>query len=339
MSEMTDEAVFSALTEAAAQDVAAEQVLNAPPASQPAAPVAAPASPQSDAPVEGTAAPEGQAPVQAVEAGGVEQPAQEPAVPFNPDDLPEELIPAWRQMQAAFTPRLQQAAAIQKRFEELGGEDAVQQAIDLYTRVGDPQNWPTLYEELYNAMEEQGFEFEDPALPGTPAAPTVQSPFGDVASDPDLAPLVQELQALRGRTDEQQQLIESFHEEQALRNQMAEEELQQSQYLANMHRQVVSLRQANPHYDDADIREIVKIGTFYGDDLALAAQDYESAFARRMTRYFEKKQAGAPASVGPVTGAGVLSNQDDRPETVEEAARQAEEYLRRLQDAGEISFE
>jgi hypothetical protein len=326
---MSHDDALSALSEAAAQDAAAEQVEAAPPAS--------PTAPEQGAPVEANVQPEGQAPVvPPVDPAGEGQPAPEPVVPFNPDELPEELLPAWRQMQAAFTPRLQQAAAITKRFEELGGEEAVQQAMSLYERVGNPEHWPTLYEELYQAMEQAGFEFEDPAsAPATVAS----SPFSQLATDdPDLAPLISEMQALRGRTDEQQTLIEQFYQEQELRQQMADEELRQAQHLANLQRQVMTIRQANPTYNDEDVKAIIELGSFYGDDLPLAQQRYEAIIASRLNRYFESKKGATPPSTQPVPGAGVLSTTDDRPATLEDAEAEAVELMRRLQAAGEFDF-
>lgn len=331
MSEMSYEDALSALTEAAAQDVAAEQAQPAPPASPaPAAPVAAPQAPEG-APVEGAQPVEGQAPAQAVEAGGVEQPEDEAVVPFNPDELPPELIPAWKQMQSAFTPRLQQAAAINKRFQELGGEEVVQQAVDLYQRIGDPNNWPSLYEELYNAMQEAGLDYFDDDADAEPAAP---AQLGELADDPELAPLVNQLKALQARTDQQQALLDHFNEQQEAQRYAAEQELQQTQHLAALQRQVVGIRQANPHYTDDDIRDIVQMGAFFNDDLELASQAYEASFARRMTRYFEGKSAGAPPAVAPAAGAGLLSNEDKRPETVDEAEAEAIEYMRSLQAQG-----
>lgn len=324
--EMSDADVLSALQSAAAQDVATEQAIEAPPASQPA--------PVAGAPVEGEAPQVGdQAPEAPVAPEAEQSSIPDQVAPFNPDELPEELLPLYHQMQRAFTPRLQEAAEIRKTFEELGGLDTIQQAVDVYERIADPQNWPQLYEELYQAMEQSGFEFED-STPGGATPP--ESPFGQVADDPDLAPIINELTSLRSRTAEQEALLFQLQEEQEMRQQMAEEELRQTQYLTNMSRQVGAIRQANPHYDDDDIRAIIEIGTFFGDDLATAQQRYEEHVTRRLNRYFEGKRAGAPVAVQPVAGAGVLSQKDSMPETVEEAAAQAEEFLRRLQAAGEL---
>lgn len=326
MSEMSDADVFAALTEAAAADAAGESGEQAPTAPQASHP-----APEEGAPVEGAPQVSDQAPP-ADEAAGVEQ-SESDFVPFNPDELPEELLPAWRQLQAAFTPKLQEAAQIRRTFEELGGVEGIQQAVELRNRIADPSNWPALYEELYQAMEQAGFEFEDPAAPMEP-----RSPFGDVADDPELAPLISELQQLRHRTEAQDELLAALQEEQALRQEMAEQELQQTQYLAQMSRAVNAIRQANPHYDDEDVRAIIEIGTFYGDDLLTAQQRYEDIVARRLERYMQSKKAPIPAAVQPVAGAGVLSQEDKSPETLEEAEAEAIELLRRLAAEGELDL-
>lgn len=324
--EMSDADVLSALQEAVSQDTAAEQ----------AGPVTSesPAPAQAGAPVEGAPQVGDQAPAQSAEDGGVEQSAHGLDVPFNPDELPEELVPAWRQLQAAFTPKLQEAAQIRRTFEELGGLDVIQQAVELRNRIADPSNWPDLYEELYQAMEQAGFEFEDPAAPTPPA----QAPFDSVADDPDLAPLISELQQLRSRMEAQDELLARLEQEQSLRQEMAEQELRQTQYLAQMSRAVSAIRQANPHYDDEDIRAIIEIGTFYGDDLLTAQQRYEDIVARRLERYLQSKRTPTPPSVQPVAGAGVLSHEDSAPETLEDAEAEAVELLRRLQATGELDF-
>lgn len=323
---MSHEDVVAALTEAAAADSAPEA-----PAEQA---VETPSTASAPAPVEG--APEESATPE-VQAPKAPEHTPEPEAAFNPDELPPELLPAWKQMQAAFTPRLQEAAAIKKQFEELGGIESAQQAVDLYQRVSDPQNWPQLYEELYQAMERAGFEFEDP---NAAQSPVVSSPFGQLAEeDPDLAPLVTALQNLEGRTNDQQQLIESFLYEQEAQRQVAEEELRQAQYLASLQQQVTAVRQANPQYTDADVRAIIELGSFYGDDIALAQQRYEQIVSDRLTRYFEsKKVAGAATSTQPVAGAGVLSEQEKEHADIRDVEDEVVELMRRLQAEGEIDF-
>jgi hypothetical protein len=328
---MSHEDALAALNEAIAADNApaapVEQAVEAPPASPPA---------PEGAPAVDNPSPEGQAGAQGEESGAVEQPNEEEFVPFNPDQLPEELLPAWKQMQAAFTPRLQEAAAIRKQFEELGGMEAVQQAVELQQRIMDPSSWPILYEELYQAMVQAGFDFEDE--PGAPTAPQQEFGQGGVFDDPDLAPLHQQLQQLQGQTAQQQMMIEQFVQQQEYQRALAEEELRQAQYLAQMQQQVVNIRQSNPHYTDEDVRAVIELGMAYNDDLMTAQQRYEAIVADRLSRYFEGKKVGAPAAVQPVAGAGVDSIQESEPQSLAEAEAEAIELMRRLQEAGDIDF-
>lgn len=319
---MTHEDALAALQEAAQKDSAAEEQApaEAPPATEPVV------TPEGKEP-----APEVQADAQGEESGVEEH--TEMAEEFNPDNLPPELIPAWKQLQAAWTPKLQEAAQIRKQFEELGGIETAQQALELQQRLSDPQNWPQLYEELYEAMQQQGFEFED----GTDVPTPPVAPF-DVADDPELAPLATALQGLQRQSQEQAAMLEHFRQEQAFQRQAAEAELRHQQHIANMQRQVNDIRQANKHYDDEDIRAIVELGSFYNDDLKAAQQRYEAHIARRLDRYFAAKAGATPPSVQPQPGAGVLSEQERAPLTLREAEEEAVEYLRNLQAAGDLDL-
>lgn len=324
---MSHEDAVAALTEAAAAEGETAIQEQAP----------APVAPPAPAPVEGAPVDETQVPGQAgdVEDVADEQPTDEDFVPFNPDELPPELVPAWKQLQQAWTPKLQEAAVIRKQFEELGGQETVQQAVELQHWMSDPANWPALYEQVYQMMEQAGFEFEDETPGAAPSAP-VAPDFSEM--DPDIAPLASELEQLRQQTTQQQQLMESFVQQQQHQQQMAQEELRQAQILADLQRQVVGIRQANPHYTDDDVRAIVELGTFYNDDLMRAQQRYEAIVADRLTRYLSGKATPAPAGVSPQSGAGVQSTETVMPQTLREAEEEAVEYMRQLQAAGELDL-
>lgn len=288
------------------------------------APEAVPApeqgAPVNEAPAEGQA-PEG-------------TPEEVEVAPFNPDDLPEELKAGWKQLEAAYTPRLQEAAQTRRQIEALGGLDAAQQAVELAQWIQNPENWPAVYEEMYQAMQANGFEFEDdvPVAPSTPAGPQ----FEDL--DPELAPIMSRLDALQAQTAQQQQQLEAFYAEQAAQREYAELEFQQMQRLSEMQRQVSEIRTANPSYTETDMKAIIELSAFYQDDIHAAQQRYESIVADRLSRYFEGKKAPAPVATQPVSGAEVTSHEDQTPETFEEAAEQAEELMRRLQAEGALDF-
>src|SRR5690242_18392814 len=75
---------------------------------------------------------------------------------FNPDELPAELQDGWKQLQAAFTQKTQELAAQRAQLEALGDPEVLQQAVDLYGRISDPQNWAQLHGELTQAMQQMG---------------------------------------------------------------------------------------------------------------------------------------------------------------------------------------
>lgn len=318
---MSDADVFQALSDAASQDAAAEQAaVEAPPA-----PVEAPA-PVEGAPVNETPPVEGQAP---------EAPQADEPYSFDPNSLPEELIPVYRQMQASFTPRLQEAAEVRQQLEALGGVDAVQQAVELAQWIQNPQNWPDVYETMYQMMEESGFEFEEP---GAPAGPSPIPNF-DPSDDPDLAPIVQSLQTLEQRTAQQQALIEQFEAQQRAQQEYAALEFQQMQHMAELQRQMGAIRQSNPSYTDDDLRAVVELASFYNDDLLAAQQRYESIVADRLNRYIESKRAaGTAPSIQPPAGVGVTSHEEVAHETIRDAEEEVVELMRRLQAAGDLDL-
>lgn len=315
---MSHEDAVQALTEAVAQDAGEQAVESAPPA-----PAEAPA------PVEG--APEN-VPAPAEVQAPAEGNTDEEFVPFNPDELPEELIPAWRQLQAAYTPRLQEAAAIRKQYEALGGQESVQQAVELAQWIQNPDNWPAVYEEMYNAMEQAGFEFED----GSPAPTAPAGAQFDPSDDPDLAPIIGQLRSLESQTANQQKQIEQFYAQQESQQQMAALELQQMQQLAEMQRQVGAIRQANPHYNDDDMRAVIELASFYNDDIPAAQQRYESIVASRLSRYIEGKRAAGAPSIQTPAGAGVTSHVVADDESLADVEESVVELMRNLQAQGEF---
>ena len=309
--------VKAELEAAAAQDVAADS-------GQQAAP--APASP----------APEGQTStpdVQPAPAQPEPTPAPAPAPEdtfdggqFNPDTLPAELQPAWRQLQGAFTKRTQEVAEQRKQFEALGGVDAVQQAVDLYTRINDPSNWQQLHAELTAALQEQGLA---PAAP-EPVAPLAPAPDDDL--DPELAPLVAQLRTMEARFAQ----MEAANQAQV---QSQEAERQYAQMVNEAQAQLGVIREANPHYTDVDVDAIIELSSFHNGDLAAAQGRYEAIVEARLARYFAGKQSAASeTSTTPPAGAGVAADTVSAAQTLQEVGEEAAEYFRGLVASGELEF-
>lgn len=259
---------------------------------------------------------------------------------FNPDTLDPALLPGWKQLQAAFTQKTQQLAEQRRQLEALGSVEELQAARELYSRLSDPDNWAQLHSELTEAMQEYGLS---PAEASAAAAEELSQqghpqPQGLDLDDPDLAPIAQQLQALQAQQAQQAALLQQFEQERAFAEQLEEAQRQQAAYVAQMQQQVSQLRQANPHYTDSDIETVVKLGSFFNDDLGQAQAALEAYVADRMTRYFEKKQGASAPAIQPQSGAGVLSSQEKLPTTLEEAEAEAIEFVRAAQAAGEFDL-
>lgn len=270
--------------------------------------------------------------------------AQAPAAPvedtfddgtFNPDQLPPELQPGWRQLQAAFTRKTQELAEQRKQFEALGDVDpnVLPTAVELYNRIQDPHSWVQLHQELGQLMEHYGLApvSEHPEQPAAqPEAPAL--PEG-LADDPELAPLLQHVQQLQARLDQ----FESSSQERAMQ---AEAERQQAEFMAEINRQESAIRQMNPEYADKDIDRIYELAVYHEGDLMQAAQSYEAMKQDAIAAYLASKSgAHAAHSAQPQTNVP-SAPVERRPEemTLQEHEAEAVERLRALQAAGELDF-
>jgi protein-tyrosine-phosphatase len=301
-----------------------------------------PAAEQAEAPSPTVVAPQGEQneQVQPEEPAGQPGPADTEPTFFNPDELDPALLPGWKQLQAAFTQKTQQLAEQRRQLEALGSLEELQAASELYSRLSDPDSWVQLHAELTEAMQEYGLS---PAEAAQAAAEElyqqgVQQPSGLDLDDPDIAPLAKQLEALQAQQAQQAALLQKIEQERAFAEQMEEAQRQQAAYVVHMQQQVAQLRQANPHYTDSDIETVVKLGTFFNDDLAEAQAALEAYVADRMSRYLEKKKGASAASIQPQSGAGVLSSEERVPSTLQEAEAEALEAIRKLQAAGELDL-
>jgi hypothetical protein len=215
----------------------------------------------------------------------------------NPDELPEDLQPLAKQLQAAFTQKTQEIAAQRKQIEsvlELGVDPA--ELTNLYTRVADPQQWPQLAAELAEAAKEYGVELPGFAAAPAPAAEQPAEPLShteEIPDDPELAPLKAELQRLQQRLD----AADQGREQEA-----ADREMQsmQTALVNEFTRMETSVRESNPHYDDSDMDDVYERSAFFGGDLLKAQANKAAQDARAVERYIARKQAAAAnKSVAP----------------------------------------
>jgi hypothetical protein len=258
--------------------------------------------------------------------------------PVNPDTLPAELQPLVKQLQAAYTQKTQSLAEERRQFDALGSPEEVQQAIDLYTRISDPTNWPQLHSDLSDLMVQYGLSPAEAAAEATAIveeqAAAVELP-GD-ADDPELAPLYKALQQQQSqlealKAERQGELTARQEQEKAERLQMAIE--------GEINRQQNAILQSNPQYGDGDMDAIFELSSYYGGNLLDAQKRYEGLRAEWVGRYVEQKSTAATAQgAHPAPAAAPLAERPEGPQTVQEAADEIEEYMRRLQGAGELDF-
>lgn len=249
---------------------------------------------------------------------------------FNPDQLPDELKPAWSQLQAAFTQKTQQLAEERKQYEALGDTQSLQQAVELMTRISDPSSWPQLHKELTEAAAEYGIELTPTeaarvaaAVEQTPAAPELPSP--DEIDDPELSAVVRRLQETETRLSELQNGVQSERE-------AAQAEYERQAFLGELQRQENAIRAAHPTWDDERIETVYALSSFYGGDLAQAANHLETQLARERELYLAEK-AGVQEQTGrlvPPATASTQSHQVHEPSTLEEAEAGATEMFARL---------
>lgn len=286
-------------------------------------------------------------------AAPVAQPEATPAAPVvdtppnlfegtavNPDTLPDELKPLAKQLQAAFTQKTQQLAEDRRQFSALGSPEEVQQAVELYTRISNPTNWPQLHADLSDLMQQYGLSPAEAAAEATTAlaearveAAATEPPVGDI-DDPELGPLYKTLQAQQAeiasiRAERQAELTERQQNEQAERLQMALE--------GEITRQENAIRQANPAYGDGDLDAIYELSSFYGGNLLQAQGRYEALRAEWVGRYVNQKQSAASAQgAHPAPAGAPAATQRTEPQTVREAADEIEEFMRAAQANGEL---
>lgn len=304
---------------------------------------------QAPAPVESPVAPQGEQNVPAPAAPAEAPPAvpEAPAAPepeaqtfFNPDDLDPALLPGWQQLQAAFTQKTQALAEQRRTLEQYGEPETLADAVELYNRISDPSNWSQLAQELSEAMQEAGMTpAEANALAREEVQLQAQQPdplAGLDLSDPELAPLVQSLKAQEARQSALEAQIQSFQMDQQTRAQFEEAEREQQQHAMHVQQQLTAIAQANPTYDQDDLKAITKLAPFFNDDFFQAQAEFETQVSRRLARYYEGKQKSLTPSVQPPGTPGDSTVAPSAEQTVAEVGAETEELFRAMQAAGDF---
>lgn len=267
---------------------------------------------------------------------------------FNPDELPEELRPGWKQLQAAFTRKTQELATQLREVEAFQGlgvdAETASYAVDLYTRINDPSNWPALYEQLGQVMQQNGIE-----VPGATAAPATATPITPgaddaqldalVEADPDLAPLVATIRAQRAelsRVDSVQARLDALESERAVAAEEAEQQRLYAQELQRIQAEEAQIREAFPSYKQEDVDMIYEMSSFHNGDLVAAQQRLESYIQSRIDNALAGKGRPKTATAKPAPTA--KKTESKAPETIRDVEEEAVEHLRALQRAGELDI-
>jgi hypothetical protein len=244
---------------------------------------------------------------------------------FNPDLLPPELQPGFKQLQAAFTKKTQELAEQRKAYEQLGAPEELQQAREFYQSLQDPEYLKAFYGELGGVLDELGLREEAPAAsesvaPEAPAPAELPPELAQIAqSDPELAPFLKSV-------SEMQQRLDTFEAQQAAREQALAEERQLMSQAAEIDRMVQAVREEHPDYGEDDWQAIYDRSVAFDGDVLKAAELYEADKARILESYLSQKQT--PHAVTPTPGAAVVT--EDEPaelKTLDDAQKAAEAFI------------
>lgn len=312
----SDEQAIQALSDAGRSEFGGEEQ-----ATQPA-----PTAPEGE--TQQTAEPEGQPEAQV---------APEPTEPnlfegtqVNPDELIREhpeLAPLVKQLQGAFTQKTQDLAAQRAEIEALGDPESLQQAVELFDRISDPQNWGQLHSELTAAMQEMGMTPAEASAAATEALSETPAPaapdFSDI-DDPAIEPLARQLQEMQARLDS----VEKARQEE-LANQEAER--QYIQAITEMQRQEAAIREAHPEWDDSKIEAAYQMSSYFNGNLAQGAARLEQLLASERELYLAQKAGSLNDSTRtPAATFAPDATKVVEPTTLREAEAEAEEYFKAL---------
>jgi len=236
-------------------------------------------------------------------------------------------------MQADYTRKTQEVAEQRQQIEALGDPEVLQQAVDLFSRISDPQNWQQLHGELTQAMVQMGMTPAEASAAATDAMTQeaqTQSTF-DGIEDPELAPLMRQLQDQQARLDALQ-----ADRDQELQNREAER-----QYITvvnELQRQEAAIREAHPDWGDEKIAAVYEMSSFFNGNLAQAAGRLEGLLSAERELYLNQKAGALQDSTRtPATTFDAGATKDHQPETLKDAEAEATEFFEaRLAELGGV---
>lgn len=205
---------------------------------------------------------------------------------YGPDDLPSELRPYYDRMLADYTRKTQEIAAERKRFDEIGGFETAQEAVEFATQLQtDPDYAFEVYQGLSTALEQAGYTPEEASNEAVrqvqqAAEPQWDETEGEWDEGSDITPLQGQIEAL---TQWAEQL---------------EEERDMERHAFDLQRQEAVILKSNPNYEEQDIEDIYALAWQTGGDLLEAEERFRSMRDRFVGSYASEK-ASVPTGITP----------------------------------------
>ena len=240
----------------------------------------------------------------------------------------------YKNLQADYTRKTQQIAEQRRQYEQYGQPEEIEQAVQLYQSLQDPQYWPALYEELRTNLEQMGYT---PAEAAAAANQEVQqqanqqqaSPidFSNI-QDPELQPFAEAYKSLQDEVETMKAELRAEREQERIAQ-------QQQALIGELQRQENLIRQGNPHYTDEDVGAVYELASYHNGNLLEAQQRYEDIIASRLERFLAQKSAVAQQGAAPLPGGGVQTQEPAVFGNLDDAHDAAMEYLRQVDAFGD----
>jgi len=242
---------------------------------------------------------------------------------FNPDLLPDELQPGFKQLQGRWTQRMQEVAEQRKELEALGSLDDLKTAAEFYESLQDPDYLRAFYGELQSIVGElDGGVPEEPAAEEqAPVEPGIPDELASlVDSDPELEPVAKQLAAMKAELD-------GFRAEQAAERAALEEQATQMAQAQEISRMVDAVREQHPEYDEEDWEVIYDLADARDGNVLQAADIFQKQNDRSIERWTAAKET--PHAVRPQPGAGTVTEDAEHEglKTLKEADAAAQAFL------------
>ncbi len=213
-----------------------------------------------------------------------------------------------RSLQADYTRKMQEAAPWRKLGQELGidSPDEFKTAAEVYQRIQDPRNWPTIHSELTQYMQQYGMSpaqasqaASDQLMEFAPDTQQALPPeFNAAEMDPGLAPLMQVVQQLQNQ-------VKTLTDQTTQERQAQAQQAQWNAIAQRLTNEESQIRQLNPSYTDAELTDIYSLMGPEGDLLG-AQQRYESMIGAKLSQYIAGKGAAITGAL-PLPGGQVIA--------------------------------